>query len=252
MRGKRFTVALLAAAGVLAWSGASRGGDTVRLKRGANTPTRRLVEDGRGADTVRAWHRGFGWGWGGYRGFGWGGFYRPYFGGLGFYRPYYGLGFYRPYLGLGLYRPYYGFGLGYGLRYGGFYPSFSFGWGGFFGPCAGTSAGVFTLKLPAAPRGTSPPALAQPRAVDPPPRKKPNGDTFPYDGGPTNPVPKPKDTPPSSTTPRSVPLEGLSVALPKAATKWTYPAYGETARRIAPPSARTYLTRGGSKKTGSR
>ena len=74
-----------------------------------------------------------------------------------------------------------------------------------------------------------------------------NNGTFPYDGGPQQVVPNPTDTPPSSTTPRSVPLEGRSVSLPKATPKWSYPAYGETARRTTPASERTYLTRGNAK-----
>ena len=97
MRGKRFLASLLTAAGVLIWTEASRGGDTVRLDGRDNAPARQLVDDGQGADTVPIWYggyRGFGWGgyrgfgWGGYRGFGWGGyclggFYRPYYGGFG-------------------------------------------------------------------------------------------------------------------------------------------------------------------------
>lgn len=240
MRAKWFLTSLLAAMGVLAWGGSSRGGDIIRLNRMDNTPTRGLVDDGRGADTIRAWHHGFGWGWGGwgYGGLGWGGFYRPYWGwgGLGLYRPYYSL--YRPYYSWGFYRPYYGFGLGYGLGFGGF------GYGTFFGPCAGLSAGVYSLNLPAIALDSPLAGALKPRTPNSAPRQPRDDGTFPYDGGPSNPVPKPKDTPPSSTTPRSAPLEGRAVSLPKAAPKWTYPAYGERARRTTPASQRTYLTRG--------
>ena len=277
MRGKWFTAALLAAAGVLACSGASRGGDTIRLNGTASAPARNLVDDGRGADTVRTWHRGFGWGghrgfgWGGYRGYGWGGYrgyglgglYRPYYGfGLGYgglYRPYYGLGLGYGRLGYGLGWGGLGYGLGfrgyglgyggYGLGYGGFYPGFGLGYGGFF-PCAGTTATVFTLNIPAATLGS--PLPAQPPVTDRVPQMPNSDGTFPYDGGPNNPGPNLKETPPSSTTPRSLPLEGRSVSLPKAAPKWSYPAYGETARRIAPASERTYLTRGEVKKAAPR
>ncbi|HTU22648.1 MAG TPA: hypothetical protein VMG10_31705 [Gemmataceae bacterium] len=273
MRGKWFIAALLAAAGVLAWSGPSRGGDTIRLNRTASAPTQRLVDDGQGADTVRVWHHGFGYGgwgyrgfgWGGYRGFGWGGLgyrglgwggYGLGYGGLGyglgyggFYRPYYGFGLGYRGLGYGLGWGGLGYGLGglgyggYGLGYGGFYPGLGIGYGGFF-PCAGSTAGVYTLSMPAATLGTPLPTLAQPRPSEQPP----SDGTFPYDGGPSNPVPSLKETPPSSTpAPRSVPLEGRSVSLPKTAPKWSYPAYGETARRIAPASERIYLTRGTSK-----
>ncbi len=92
-----------------------------------------------------------------------------------------------------------------------------------------------------------------PGSAYPAPQQLPGNDgTFPYDGGPQQVVPNPRDTPPSSTTPRSVPLEGRSVSLPKAAPKWSYPAYGETARRTTPAPERTYLTRGDSKKSDSR
>jgi hypothetical protein len=252
MLGKRFFAGMLTAAGVLAWVGASQGGDTVLLVGGDKTPTVTLQDDGQGAQTIRTWHHG-GWGyhggWGhhggwGYRGFGWGGYNRPFYGGWGgYYRPFYGLGLYRPYYGLGLgyggfYRPYYGFGWGYG--YSGFYPSFGFGYGGFYGPCAATSANIYTLSVPAAaafaPQDTP---LPQPRSDD---------GTYPYDGGPQQAVPAPRDTPPTRTEPqRTLPLEGRAVSLPKATKKWSYPAYGETARRTVPASDRPYLTRGDSK-----
>jgi hypothetical protein len=162
-----------------------------------------------------------GWGWGG-RGFGWGGWGVPAVGWGGFY-------------------PSYGFG------YGGFYPGFGIGYGGLWGPCAGASASVYSLNLPMATIGTPLPGAAAPV-----PQQAPNGDTFPYDGGPSNPVPKAKDVPPASDAPRSVPLEGRSVSLPKAAPKWSFPAYGETARRTTPASNRTYLTRTDAKKRDAR
>lgn len=292
MRGKGFTACFLAVAGVLAWAGASRGGDTIRLNRIDNTPTKGLVEDGQGADTIRTWdhdwgrYRGFGWG--GYRGFGYGGFYRPYgfglgygglgygglgygglrYGGLGYGGFGYGLGL----GGLGYGRFGYGMGLGglgfgglgfgglggygFGYRYGGFYPGFGIGYGGLFGPCAGAPAPAYTLTMPSATVGTPLPSAPQaPITTDVVPQQPlPADGTFPYDGGPVTPAPNLKDTPPSSTTPpnRTVPLEGRSVSLPKAAPKWNYPAYGETARRLAPASERTYLTRGESKKSGAR
>jgi hypothetical protein len=63
--------------------------------------------------------------------------------------------------------------------------------------------------------------------------------TYPYDGGPANPVPGTKPMPraepqpaaPSAAPQRSVPMEGRAVSLPRSASKWTYPAYGEQARR---------------------
>ncbi len=300
MRGKWFAAGLLAAGCVLAWSGASRGGDTIRLNMVDKTPTQNLVDDGQGAETIRTWHRGFGFGgyggwgyrgfgwgglgyrgfgygglgyrglgwgglgwgglgyrgfgwgglgygglgWGGlgYRGFGWGGLYRPYYGfglgGLGFGGLGYGLGFGGLGYGLGYGRFGYGLGfggLGYGLGYGGL--GYGIGYGGFFGPCSGAAANVYTLDSP-------PPANGQ---------QMPGADgTFPYDGGPQQVVPNPTDTPPAKAAPRSVPLEGRSVSLPKAKATWSYPAYGETARRTTPASERTYLARGEVKKRDSR
>jgi hypothetical protein len=271
MRGKRLVAALMAAVGILAWSGASRGGDTIRLNMVENTPTKNLVDDGQGADTIRTWYRGYGWGgwgWGGYggwgyRGLGWGGLgYRGLgwgglgYGGLGW--GYRGLGWgglgYRGLGWGGFYRPYYGFGLGgYGLGMGGFYPGFGLGYGRFFWPCAGATAGVFTLNAGPAMGGAPPPDDPQPGQAAPAPQQPRRDDgTFPYDGGPSKPVPNPKEAAPSSTTPRSVPLEGLSVSASKAKPKWSYPAYGETARRSTSASERTYLTRGDDKNKRSR
>jgi hypothetical protein len=278
MRGKWFIAAFLAASGVLAWSGSSRGGDTIRLNMVDQTPTKNLVDNGQGADTIRVWRggfggggwggRGFGWGgrglgwgglgWGG-RGLGWGGWG---WGGRGLGWGWGGRGLGWGGLGWGgLGWGWGGRGLGWGgwgvpaFGWGGFYPGFGIGYGGLGGyglgyggffPCAGTTAGVYTLSMPAATFGTPLPALA-------PPQMPSSNGTYPYDGGPANLVPNLKETPPSSTpSPRSVPLEGRSVSLPKATPKWSYPAYGETARRIAPASERTYLTRGEKKRSDSR
>jgi hypothetical protein len=257
MRGKWFIAGLLTSASVLAGTGASYGGDTIRLNGGGDTPTQKLVDDGQGAEAIRTWYHG---GWG-YRGYGWGGYYRPFYGygWGGYYRPFYGYGwggYYRPFYGYGwggFYRPYYGFSLGYSA----FYPAYSFGYGSFFAPCAGTTAGVYTLNIPGSTLASSQPSEAQPilprpRAADGAPQAPPSDGTFPYDGGPQNAAPLPSDTPPARTTPRSVPLEGRAVSLPKVSPKWSYPAYGETARRSVPTSDRTYLTRGDSNKTGAR
>lgn len=273
MRGKRFAASLLAALGVLAWSDASRGGDTIRLNMVENTPTKNLVDDGQGADTVRTWHRGFGWGgyggwgyrglgWGGwgYRGLGWGGYGGWGWGGLGYRGLGWG-GFYRPYYGLGMYRPLYGFGLGYGLGlggfgyglgYGGLGYGYGLGYGGLFWPCAGIRAGVYTLNVPATTLGSAPVgSVPSGDGTVPPPMPNSEG-TFPYDGGPQQVVPNPKDTPSSLPAPRSVPMEGRSVSLPRAKPKWTYPAYGEIARRTPAAPERTFLTRVESKKSNSR
>lgn len=265
MRGKWFAAGLLAAVGFLAWAVPSRAGDVVRLNGVGNAPTRNLVDDGQGADTVRTWYRGFGWGgrgfgWGGYRGFGWGGYRGFGWGGYGLgYRGFGWGGFYRPYYGFGsFYRPFYGYGLGigYGLGgfgYGGYYPGFGYGYG--FGPCAGTTANVYNLSMPVAVLGTPLNGAAQPRYIDVnPPQAPADAGTYPYDGGPQNLLPKPRETVnPSTDAPRrTVPLEGRSVSLPKSTAKWAYPAYGETARRTSSTPDQTVLTRRESKKTPAR
>jgi hypothetical protein len=291
MKGRGFAVGVLAALGVFAWTGRGRADDTIRLNLVDNAPTKTLVDDGKGADTVRTWYRGgFGWGgyrgfgFGGYRGFGWGGYRGFGFGGYrgfgygGFYRPYYGFGyggFYRPYYGFGYGRLGYGLGYGlggyglggyglggYGLGYGlggfglGGY-GYGIGYGGYWGPCSGGGVvtSTYTLNMPVATLGTP-----LPQAVPQAPVIVPNdGATYPYDGGPQQVVPTPQavpnppevSTPPAKAPRRTVPLEGRSVSLPKASGKWTYPAYGETAKRMTPESARTYYTKSEAKKTNS-
>jgi hypothetical protein len=131
------------------------------------------------------------------------------------------------------------------------YPSYGFGLGGFW-PCSGVSASVYTLNMAAMPLDAPPAGALPPSVPGQAPVQPGNDGTFPYDGGPNSPVPNPKEAAPSSTTPRSVPLEGRAVSLPKAAPKWSYPAYGERARRTTPEPERTYLTRSERKKTESR
>ncbi|HEY7314793.1 MAG TPA: hypothetical protein VH643_35925 [Gemmataceae bacterium] len=280
MRGKWFAAGLLAAVGILAWAVPSRAGDVIRLNGVGNAPTQNLVDDGRGADTIRTWRGGFGgfgrgFGFGGFnRGFGFGGFNRGFgFGGFnrgfgfgGFNRFGFGgfnrFGFGFPGVGLG--------GLGFrglgwgGLGWGGLgwggggwgMPGWGGwgwggwpigGWGGGFWPCAGTTANVYTLSMPMATLGT--PMYGAPLQpyidVNPPQAPRDNG-TYPYDGGPNKAVPN------SNEKPRTAPLEGRSVSLPKPAGKWTYPAYGETARRISSPHEQTVLTRRESKKPAAR
>ncbi len=271
MRGKWFVAGLLAAGGVLAWGGSSRGDETIRLNMVDNTPTKSLVDDGQGADTIRTWHRGFGWGgwgggwgrglgwgggWGWGRGLGWGGGWGRGLGWGGWgWGP--GLGWGGLGWGRGL-----GWGWGTGLGWGGWGWGTGLGWGGLgfgglgygglFWPCSGVSASVYTLNMAAMPLDAPPAGPLPPSAPGLAPGQPGNDGTFPYDGGPSSPVPNPKEVAPSSTTPRSVPLEGRAVSLPKAAPKWSYPAYGERARRTTPEPERTYLTRGERKKAESR
>jgi hypothetical protein len=289
MRGKWFAAGLLAAAGFVVWAVPSRAGDgdTLRLNMTDNTPTQNLVDDGSGADTIKTWRGGFGGfrgGFGGFRG-GFGGF-RPAFGGFGGFRG--GFGF-RPGFGGfgfrrfgGFYRPFYGgffpYGFGYGgLGYGGFgYGGFGYGglgdfgvgyggypgyYGGFYGPCSGLSASVYTLSLPPVTLSTYgsysvPPTGAVTPGTPAPTMPRDDG-TFPYDGGPKDPVPMPKEGPapagaPTKAPGRSVPLEGRSVSLPRPAAQWAYPAYGEQPRRTSFAEDRTLLTKGAPKTTAAR
>ena len=194
-------------------------------------------------------NRGFG-GWGGGYGLGYGlgGYGLGY--GLGGYGLGYGLGGYGLGYGLGGYGLGYGlggYGLGYGLGgygYGGYYPGYygiGYGYGGYypgFYGCTGVTGSVYTLAAPSS--GYVQPSYAAPSS----PQMPRDDGTYPYDGGPTTPVPDPKATPaPTAEPQRTVPLEGRSVSLPRPATKWAYPAYGETARRTSFAEDRTLLTK---------
>jgi hypothetical protein len=67
----------------------------------------------------------------------------------------------------------------------------------------------------------------------------PGDGTYPYDGGPTAPVPMPRPGAKSTPVPRDT-LSGsdrlISVTpakkVEKKGTKWAYPAYGEQAHRV--------------------
>jgi hypothetical protein len=244
MRGKWFAAGLLAAVGILAWAVPSRAGDVIRLNGVGNAPTQNLVDDGRGADTIRTWRGGFG-GFG--RGFGFGGFNRGF--GFGGFNRGFGFGGFNRGFGFGGFNR---FGFGGFNRFGFGFPGVGLGGLGFrglggFWPCAGTTANVYTLSMPMATLGT--PMYGAPLQpyidVNPPQAPRDNG-TYPYDGGPNKAVPN------SNEKPRTAPLEGRSVSLPKPAGKWTYPAYGETARRISSPHEQTVLTRRESKKPAAR
>jgi hypothetical protein len=256
MQGKWLTAGVLAAvAALLAFTLPARAGDAhkLNLTRGsAEAPTLNLVGDAQGADTLDVAYRG---GYGGYRG-GYGG----YRGGYGGYRP----GYYsRNYGGYGYgYRGYYGgyrnYGYGYRGYYGGYrpgyysyypryysyYPRYSYGYyGGYYGsgyyggsyyyPSAGAAAPVVSLEITRGPAFRDDAPDAQP-APPPPAPAAVEEPTYPYDGGPRNPLPMPKADPvpvPDVKTP----VDGHSVSLPaKVASKLTYPAYGE---RLQLPTA---------------
>lgn len=171
---------------------------------------------------------GWGYGWGGYRGGwggGWGGWNSGYWGGYrggywGGYRPfysnYYSFNYYRPaYFNSFYYRPYPVYSTYY---YSGCGPSIYLGIGG------GAASGA-----PVVPLGTdfarpAPAAPAQPMI----PPAAPGDGTFPYDGGPANPVPAPQpDARPIPPSNPSVATD-LPISLkPKAPAPYKYKAYGE-------------------------
>jgi hypothetical protein len=172
------------------------------------------------AETVpawgRGWHGGF-HGWhGGFRGWhggvhGWHGGVRGWHGGFrGWYgfRPFFWGGFYRPWFGSSFYVT----------------PSFFAPRVYYFCPI-GLTLGTSMDQAPdAAVRRVEP---QDPYGQRPAPDAA-NG-SYPYNGGPVNPVPMPKAkpdadkvTPPAPT----VPMDGRAVSLP-VKPKYTYPAYGE-------------------------
>jgi hypothetical protein len=245
MRGIRFAAGMMAA-GLMACTAAARAqdADTVRLDRTDEAATKNLLDDGSGADTIAAWRGGFraggfvrggfggfraggfvrggfrGWGGWGWRGWGWRGWgYRPWGWGWGWgYRPWVGVGF------------------------GGFYPYYGVA-AGVYAPCAyvPSSVSVTTLDLPLVGYSVYPGLETSP-AVPATPGTPPSAEpTYPYDGGPTNPVPTPRPMPradqppaaPSAAPTPSVPLEGRAVSLPRSGSKWTFPAYGEQPRRTS-------------------
>ena len=200
-------------------TGESRANDVVRLG-GPGVQT--------SADTGLVYHRG---------GFHHGGYYRGgHYGYRGYYGGYYGRGYYyRPYY-YSYYRPYYygGYGYGYGYGYPAYYPSYyypSYYYPSYYYsyPCAVRPAPVVTAGPVVTPAPivsqstniyTQPPSYALPNGTNPsvqlPPGPNGNG-TYPYNGGPSNPVPLPQaDNPlPMNGGPGGViPLDGKLVSLP--------------------------------------
>jgi hypothetical protein len=166
-----------------------------------------------------AGHRGWGWG-GGWRGWGWGwrgwGWGRPYWGYA--WRPFYRPWYYTPYY----YAPpvyyysyptadYYSYPLTFDINLNG--------------------VGLRTAL--GSPPSTNYGTPAPPTQTLPYPRLNGNSPTYPYDGGPQNPVPLPKSGREAIPAPTpTVPLDGRAVSIPaRPAPKFAYPAYGETPAR---------------------
>ena len=214
---KNLAIALVALA-VCAGLSKAQTGDVLRLDIRNGGPTLTPGLDANDGDTqlVRGWYRPH---------YGYGGFYRPsyypryyasynsfyyarpsYNYGYAYYRPYYGYSnyYYAPpvYYSPSYYSPYYWCPIGDSA------PAM---------PYAASAQPIYTVLRSG---DSAPPALL--------PYPKPYvdnavpGATYPYDGGPQNPVPMPGAQPQ-----RTVPLEGKAVSLPRSEPKYTYPAYGE-------------------------
>jgi len=301
--------ALAAGLMTLAGSGSARANDTVRLldntdrDRAADvdgdTDTHLVYRRG-GFGYGGGYGRGFGYG--GYgRGFGYGGYGRGFYGGYGrgygygygrgfygsYYRPFisigiggygyggYGYGgYYQPYYGVSSYSSYY-YPSYYSSYYPGYYSYPSYSYAPIYAPCSTTVTEVTTAPqvvtvTPSTPSYSVAPSTSYSQI--PAPRVlAPAGDgTFPYDGGPRNPLPMPGpdgDANPMSAPRKTVPLDGRLVSLPKQTTggvtpvgdffvslrtdaasqpvridgpatpsRYTFPAYGE---QNLPPVTRT-------------
>jgi hypothetical protein len=198
---------------------------------------------------------------GGYYGGGFARGFRGYYG----YRGYYGARYFPRYYGgfyglgygygYGYGYPYYGYGYGYGYpyytaySYYPYYAAYSAYPGIYYGssyypsyyaanPCSG---GALVRPYPTMPPATSlatpGPSYASPSVPGPAPAGAAPG-TFPYDGGPSLPVPMPSvpETETGSQRGKGKSTE-LFVSLPAPAAKWQYPAYGEKPTRVRPTYA---------------
>ena len=225
---RRIAIPVLLALGAIVLTGDNASADDkVPMKSGfsggaVSAPTMTLGGKGTPAaaasapDTEQAWYHGY------YRGYR-RGFYNGYYAGYpayysGFYPavyPYpYGVGYYPPAIG------YYGrFG---GVRVGVY---------GINGTSSDVSAPAVSLNL----GGNINPLDLGSSPATPTPRTQPSTqpDPFRYDGGPSAPIPLPKQDagPNGQATPPDQPNNGLPVSLPKKTTQpskpYTYKGYGE-------------------------
>jgi len=256
---------LIAGFASLGQSGVARAeNDTFRLgSLSADADTQDVVYRGghyggyRGGYGYGGYRGGYGYGYGGYRGGYYGGYRGGYYGGYyGGYRGGYGYGHhgyyggYRPYYGgyYGGYRPYYGgyYGgyRGYTGYYGGGY-SYGYGYGysriSYSIPVDTYAENCTTLAMPVVAQvgTTSYPYELAPRPQATPnyyvpsystvPNAAPNAGPYPYDGGPSNPIPLPNPVAPTINPRPTVQRDGLMVSLPAPKTNsLRYLAYGET------------------------
>ncbi len=219
-----------AAAALVVTGPSARAGDVFQLALPArDAPSQTLALTG-GADTLTVGYRGH------YRG---GAYYRPAYRGYAYYR--------APYR----YYPRYSLSLGYGYAPPAYYyapPVYYYSTPPYAYPM---SLGVTTYSLPEGNVTYSVTRPAAPRA-EPLPPPVPRDGTFPYDGGPANPVPMPRAEPGPTSAPRYfhiAPLDDLRVSLPDdpktikepARGKFSYPAYGEQPRRAGSGPDRTII-----------
>jgi len=244
---------LLLAVGSVSWAQ-----DIVRL--GGPSAAGIDMQGGTDTELVRGYHGGYHGGWhGGYRGGYYGG-YRGYYGG---YRGYYGgYGYARGYYG-GYGRGYYG-GYGYG-GYGGYYPYSSvyyqpyyttpYYYNSYYYPCVGQTAATVTLAQTnnySAPQYAAPQNYGTQQNYGPTPYSEPvplpgGNSTFPYNGGPSAPIPMPAPNNPvqpgqkigdPSNNRGIIPLDGKLVSLPNETTGGFTPVTAPS-RTVVTPQTRT-------------
>jgi hypothetical protein len=228
------------AAVVFAWTAPARAGDTVKLGLDkSSTPTTTLeLKPGDDADTTLAhWHAHY-YGGGYHVGhYGYGSFYR------GGYASFYHGGFYSP--------RFYGYGRSF------YFPRFYSYSAGFYGPSVSFYSSPSYYYSP--PIYYSTPSFCpislsanvqvpiDPTNVLPPPMTpaNPGFGTYPYDGGPANPVPMPRAEPgPTNAPPKAVvPGDERPVSLPAKAGKYNYLAYGEKPGQVEKEETPTFLVR---------
>src|SRR5205807_1207764 len=148
---------------------------------------------------------------------------RGYYGGYhhhhAYYRPYINFGFGYPYYS-SYYRPYYYSSPAYY-----YYPSYC------YYPISLNSATVYSgnvgVAYPQAGGSTVPPMRKADESFNVPPFPPEEQGTFPYNGGPSAPVPLPGDAPiPQKSAPID-PAQGRVVSIPARLPKYTYSAYGQ-------------------------
>jgi hypothetical protein len=250
-----FAGGFLLAVGSVSWAQ-----DTVRL--GGPSAARIDMQGGTDTELVRGFHGGYHGGYGHYHGGYRGGYYGGYYGGYrGYYGGYYGRGYgyggyYRPYYGGyygGYYRPYYGGYYGSYYPYSSVYyqPYYTSYYSGYY-PCVGQTAATVTLAQAnySAPQQYAAPQNygTQQNYYSEPLTAPGANSTFPYNGGPSSPIPMPAPNNPVQPGQKIgdpnrgiIPLDGKLVSLPNETTGGFTPVTAP-ARNIVTPQTRTPAT----------